>query len=234
MKRKQLILMTVVVCGALLCSGQTFQTKKDLGRFEFKSRQDSRFYGLKSDDNLPENDPTKGVLIENSLPKGGGQYTDATGKKFGYAIFWTRVINETATPLELIINFPGDSLLIDPSPDYSKFFLVPGTMSFDKEILYSYGLTGLEAFLDSAFYKPMILKRTINPKEEFFFYTAMLSYRAANQDSGRRRKPGFHERPSGSVRGGFYLKAQGVFYNNNLLPQLDSASIPWGHIVVKN
>src|SRR5687768_11756512 len=33
---------------------------------------------------------SQGVIIQNSLPK-GGPYTDPTGKRFGHAIFWTRV-----------------------------------------------------------------------------------------------------------------------------------------------
>jgi hypothetical protein len=66
---------------------------------------------------------TKGVIIQNSLPK-GGPYTDPTGKRFGYGIFWTRVINQTTSPLELTINFLGDSFAIFPEPgSYLKLFL---------------------------------------------------------------------------------------------------------------
>lgn len=116
--------MTILALGQLLCFGQTYQTKKELGRFEFKLKQDSRFYVLQ------EPDASQGVIIENSLPKGGGRYTDPAGKNFGYAIIWTRVINETATPLELTINFPSNSFAIYPSPGYAKFFIPPGTMTF--------------------------------------------------------------------------------------------------------
>lgn len=234
MKIKQIILVTILALGQLLCFGQTYHTKKELGRFELKSKQNSRFYVLKVDDKFQEFDGSKGVIVENSLPKGGGQYTDSTGKNFGYAIFWTRVINETATPLELTISFPADSFAIYPAQDYAKFFLPPGTMTFDKEVLYMYGVTGLESFLDSAFNKPTMLQRTINPKEEYFFYTGMLSYRASDQARGTRKKPGLHEAQGGSVRAGFFLKAQDLFYTNNMVPQLDSALIPWGHIIVKN
>jgi hypothetical protein len=67
-------------------------------------------------------DPCKGVIIQNSLPK-GGPYTDPTGKRFGYGIFWTRVINQTTSPLELTINFPADSFAIFPEPgSYLKLF----------------------------------------------------------------------------------------------------------------
>lgn len=45
----------------------------------------------------------RGVIIQNSLPKGGGTYTDSTGRSFLYVIFWSRVVNETTTPLDLEI-----------------------------------------------------------------------------------------------------------------------------------
>src|SRR5687768_11723029 len=73
---------------------------------------------------------SQGIIIQNSLPKGGLAYTDPTGKKFGCAVFWTRVVNETANPLELAIHFPADSFAIPTSPgSYSKFFLPADTMT---------------------------------------------------------------------------------------------------------
>jgi hypothetical protein len=233
MKIKQLILLTILALGQLLCFGQPYETKKELGRFEFKSKQDSRFYVLKVNGKLNELNASQGIIIENSLPKGGGRYTDSTGKTFGYSIIWTRVINETTAPLELTINFPSDSFAIPPSHDYAKFFLPPGTMTFDKEIQYMYGVTDFESFLDSAFNKPSMVQRTINPKEEYFFYTAMVSYRASNQAGVTRRKPGMREAPIRPARSGYILKEQHLFYKDNIVPQLDSASIPWGHVVVK-
>jgi hypothetical protein len=58
-------------------------------------------------------DTTKGVIIQNNGKKGNGRldstgkngYNDPAGKNFPYVIFWTRVINENATSLELTINF---------------------------------------------------------------------------------------------------------------------------------
>ena len=135
------------------------------------------------------------VIIQNSLPKGVG-YTDATGKYFGGRIFWTRVINETATPLELTINFPADSFAMVPSSDsYLKIFLPTDTMTIDKETLYSYGVTGLESLLDTCFNKPTMLQRTINPKEECLFYIGVL----------------FLGESQGAARAGLVLKDQKLF-----------------------
>jgi len=164
------------------------------------------------------------VIIQNSYPRAGGdadekcRYTDSTGKKYTYAIFWSRVINETATPVELTINFPADSFAIPPLPDsYLKLFLPPDTMTLDKEGLYAYGATGLKSFLDTDFNKTM-LKRTINPKEEYLFYIVKLS-------------PLYHV--GGVVRTGFTLKEQDLYYRISITPNFSPALIPCGQIVFK-
>jgi hypothetical protein len=158
----------------------------------------------------------KGVVIQNSLPKGGGGYIHSSGKTFSYVIFWTRVINQTTTPLELSIHFPADSLTIFPSPDsYLKVFLPPDTMTINKESLYDYGLTGLKSFLDTAFGKPTMLHRIINPKEECLFYIGMLFYQAR-----------------GTARSELVLKDQHLFYRIKIGSQ--PGLIPCGLIVFKN
>ena len=158
----------------------------------------------------------KVVIVHSSLPKGGGGYTDSVGKKHSYVIFWTRVINESTTPLELAIKFPADSFAIFPSPNsYIKIFLPPGTMTLDKVPLADYGLTNLQFFLDAGYNKPSMLQRTINPKEEYLFYIAVLIYQAR-----------------GTARAGLVLKEQDLFYRISIDAQ--SASIPCGQIVFKN
>ena len=78
----------------------------------------------------------KGVIIQNSFPKGGLKYTDQNGKVYVYAIFWTRVINETDNPFEWKIDFPLDSYDLPSSPGrYFKILLPSDTMTLDKEIL---------------------------------------------------------------------------------------------------
>jgi len=162
---------------------------------------------------------SKGVIIQNSFPKGGLRYTDPTGKDFVYVIFWTRVINETASPIELTVNFPADSFAFFPQPDsYLKLFLPPGKMTLDKESLFDYGVTDLKSFLDTGLNKPTMLKRTINPKEECFFYIGML----------------FHVPDNGPVRTELVLKEQDLFYRISIAKQIDSVLIPCGQIVIKN
>jgi hypothetical protein len=121
-----------------------------------------------------------GVIILNSSPK-TGRYIDSLGRDFGYGIMRTTLINQTAKPLELIINIPDstaifpDSLIILSSPNaYIKLFLPPDTMNFDEISWYNHG--GLKPFLDTSVHKAAMLQRTIHPQEEFTFYIGALYY----------------------------------------------------------
>ncbi|MBL7872992.1 MAG: hypothetical protein JNM78_15350 [Cyclobacteriaceae bacterium] len=164
----------------------------------------------------------KDVLIQSSFPKGmvpldstgKAGYSDATGKFFAYVVFWTRVTNETDTPLELTVNFPA----VFPSPySYLKLFLPQDTMTLDKETLINYGVTGLKSFLDTNFNKPTILQRTIKPKGESIFYIVALSSKLGN-----------------SLRARLVLKEHNLFYNiRGIGPELDTTLIPCGQIVFK-
>lgn len=174
---------------------------------------------------------SNGVIIQNSLPK-GGRYTDAAGKIFGYRIFFTRVINETGTHLELSIHFPADSFTNLPPPDsYFKLFLPPDTMTLDKEILYDYGATGLASFLNTGLNKPTMLERTINPGEECLFYIGTLFYQATGDRSARA--PRLRTQQGGAVRAELVLKEQNLFYSISIVGQFDSGPIPCGRIIFK-
>ena len=152
------------------------------------------------------------LIIQNSFPKSGGNYTDANGKKYVYAVFWTQIINETFDPLELTIDFPLDSLEIPSSSgNYMKLLLPSDTMTIDKEPLYDYGLT-IKSFLDSNRFKSSSLKRTINPKGSSTFYVVTLSNRGVD----------------GTIRTGLSLKEQNLFY------RINDKEIHCGKINLKN
>ncbi|MBT8191344.1 MAG: hypothetical protein KJO29_13015 [Bacteroidia bacterium] len=121
----------------------------------------------------------KSVFIQNSYPRGGGSidnsgipgYYDQYEKHHGYAIFWTRVVNESNATMDLSISFPADSFNIFPEPDsYLKLFLPPDTMTLAKRSMYNYGIRGLRSFLDSGFYKQSTFQRTIEPNGECLLY----------------------------------------------------------------
>ena len=142
----------------------------------------------------------KRLIIQNSFPRGGDRYTDPNGKVWVFAVFWSRITNETDNPLELKIDFPVDLFELPSSPGrYFKLFLPSDTMTLEKEGLYNYGLTILNSFLDKGLQKASSLKRTINPKGSSTFYVVTLSNRGVG----------------GTLRTGLSLKGQNLFYRIN-------------------
>jgi len=142
----------------------------------------------------------KRLIIQNSFPKGGQKYTDPHGKDYVYAIFWTRIINETANSFELRLDFPSDSFELPSSADnYFKIFLPSDTMTLDKQPLFDYGLTDLKSFLDKSIHKSSSWQRIINPQDSNIFYVVTL----------------FHHGIEGVVRAGLSLKEQNLFYSMN-------------------
>lgn len=138
----------------------------------------------------------KRLIIHNSFPKSGTNYTDPNGKKYIYAVFWTQITNETINPIELKIDFPLDSFEFPlSSGNYMKLLIPSDTMTLDKVSLYDYGLP-VKSFLDTGITKSYSLKRTIDPKGSTAFYVVMLS----NHGSG------------GILRTGLSLKGQNLFY----------------------
>jgi hypothetical protein len=139
------------------------------------------------------------LIIENSFPKSGTNYADPDGKKYIYAVFFTRITNETVDPFELTIDFPVESFEIPSSSgNYMKLLLPSDTMTIDKEPLYDYGLA-IRSFLDNNLHRSSSLKRTIDPNGSSAFYVVTLSDRGVN----------------GTLRTGLSLKEKDLFYRIN-------------------
>lgn len=149
------------------------------------------------------------LVIQNSLPKGGLKYKDPAGKEYVYAIFWTRITNQTSYPLELSIDFPGVYELPSSPGNYFKLVLPSQPMISGNESMFNYGLTYSEpllddgnpklSFLDNNINKLSSLERTINPEESKSFYVVTL----------------FDHGLGGTLRTGLSLKGQNVFYRVN-------------------
>jgi hypothetical protein len=141
----------------------------------------------------------KRLIVQNSLPKGGITYVDPKGNEYIYAVFWTRIINETDNFIEFKINFPLDSYEIPALPGkYYKTLIPSDTMTIQKIPLFNYGLTNLEPFLDKNIDRPSSLKRTIQPKESTGFY--VVTFRLIGGDK------------YGVLRTELNLKGQNLFY----------------------
>ena len=156
----------------------------------------------------------KNIVLQNSLPKGGIRYTDFKGNKYIYAVFWTRIINETDNSIELNIDFPIDSYEIPALPaKYYKTLIPSDTMTIEKRPLFNYGLTNLDPFFDKNINKTSSLKRTIKPNESTGFYVVILRL--------------FGEDQYGVLRTEFSLKGQNLFY------KIRDKEIKCGSITIK-
>ncbi|UII27197.1 hypothetical protein LVD15_01870 [Fulvivirga maritima] len=159
------------------------------------------------------------IIIQNSLPKGGmiapggAQYFDTSGKKYVFAVFWTRIINESSTPIELNIHIPADSFAIfNPPNSYLKLFLPPDKLTYDKLSSFNYGLTNIKSFLDINLNKATNLRKTIAPNNEYIFYVATLSYEA-----------------TGTPRAALFMQKEALYYRMSLSPN-GAGTIPLGKI----
>jgi len=161
---------------------------------------------------------TKGIIIQNSFPK-GGNYTGPTKNYFNssYLVFFTRVVNGTGNPIELKVDFSANPVAIPNSPDtFVKLFLPPDTMTPEKQKLFSYGVTELDSFEKSTGFQ-----KTLNPDEDCLFYVVAFFYQA---------KEGQWNQERGGNRAELVLKGQDLFYK--MSPQIDS--LPCGTITLKN
>jgi hypothetical protein len=160
---------------------------------------------------------SNGITIQNSFPK-GGPYPGPVNKNFNYSylVFFSRVVNETATPLELSLNFSADSIAIPHSPDtFVKLFLPADTMTFAKQSLFSYGVKALESFDN-----PTRFQKTLNPGEECLFNVVAVFYQTRPTEENLAR---------GGNRAELVLKGQDLFYR--MAPQIES--LPCGQIISK-
>ena len=154
--------------------------------------------------------------VTNSLPKGGGTYNNSEGKTYSYVNFWYRVTNTSEVPMELKIEFPNKQFVFFPSPNsHIRIFLPKETMTTEKIEMFDYGLSNLKDFLDTEFYEPSVLQKTINANEEYLFYVSVLIYQA-----------------QGSARAAFVMKGNDLFYQIKIDP--NDNEIPCGKIAFKN
>ena len=157
--------------------------------------------GQNSDTKWYSETTSNGITIQNSFPK-GGFYPGPTKKYFNYSylVFFHRITNKTANPVEIEVNFSGDSTAIPNSTDtFMKLILPQDTMTLEKESLISYGVTELET-LDSS----TNFHKLLNPEEDCLFYTVAIFYQTKADEWNQER---------GGNRAEFALKDQNLFYS---------------------
>lgn len=103
----------------------------------------------------------KGIIIHNSYPKGGPINTPAG--RYGHAVFWSRIINKTDTTVELNLNFPADSIVVEPATNTHFKLLVPlDIMTPDKRSKFGFGLKYMETFVVKTFINRVNFKEKLN------------------------------------------------------------------------
>lgn len=225
--KKYIIILILTTLGLYSC-GQSNNTSSDVKELVNTIVLDENL--IKTEEFSPESyihteadyrDSTgKGIIIQNSYPRGGGLIHIANELQYGHAVFWSRVINKTDEPLELTLNFPADSFSIIPSPTiHFKLLVPPDTMTLDKVSTFSFGLDGVQSFVKSNFYQPSQLKRTIPPNEDAMFYVILLSH-LSTADTGIGRT-------------GLFLKEQNLYYKLSVNPTI-SKLLPCGQLTIKN
>jgi len=159
---------------------------------------------------------SKGNLVKfiHSLPRGGG-LVFLKGKKYGYVVFWTHVINQSATPIELQVKLPEVTYFKSPD-SYIHIVLPRETMNQEKVQLFDYGLTNLQSLVNDEIHPISFLKKKINPQEDYYFYQAVL----------------IHINVSGSARAKFEVKDKNLFYK--ISRGSDTTLIPCGSLTFKN
>ena len=139
------------------------------------------------------------LIIQNSFPKSGIKYTDANGRRYVYAVFFSRITNKSNQAVELKVDLPlAPFELPSSSNNYMKLLLPPDSLTADRESLYDYGLD-VKSFLDQRTARSSSLKKIIKPNESSTFYVVTLSTRGVN----------------GTLRPGFSLKGEDLFYKVN-------------------
>lgn len=162
--------------------------------------------------------PDVTLVVQNSLPKGGGVYTDTSGKKYSYVVFWTRVINRSRSRFELFMQYPREPFYIFPTPEsFIRIFLPPEAMTAEKVQLYDYGLSDWRSYLDLAFHRPSTLHKIIEPGKEVYFYTQVLFRQAF-----------------GATRAELVLDGENLRLMISIAPDVKSVAIPCGKLIRVN
>jgi hypothetical protein len=153
--------------------------------------------------------PNNSTFITNSLPRGGGLvYRD--GKEYNYFVFWTSILNNSPSPLEIQIKFPSLNFF---NSNKSHFIatLTRAKMTSEKVQMFDYGLTDMSSLLNVESNQLKYLNNRIASQKEYLFYV-----------------PVFISKTKWPVRAEFLLKGKQLFYK--IAAGTDTVIVPCGGI----
>jgi hypothetical protein len=154
----------------------------------------------------------KKTIITNSLPRGGG-IVYHQGKEYNYFIFWTNILNESTSRLDLKIKFP----IIIPfefNESKAKVVFTNSNMTPDKEQVLDYGLTNIASLVNNESNQLKEINKTISPFNNFLFYSAV-----------------FIHKTKWPVRAEYILNDKNIFYK--ITAGTDEVLVPCGSLDFK-
>lgn len=151
----------------------------------------------------------KKTIITNSLPKGGG-IVSYKGEEYNYFIFWTNVLNEASSPLDLSIKFPT-IIPFESKESQAKVLFTKSNMTIDNVQEFNYGLTGIPSLLINESDQLKDLKIQISPFTNFLFYSVI-----------------FIHKTKWPVRAEYILKDKKLFYK--ITAGTDIVMVPCGSL----
>ncbi|MGB0973702.1 MAG: hypothetical protein ACPGU9_01810 [Flavobacteriaceae bacterium] len=152
------------------------------------------------------------ILIQNSYPKGGLNYTHTDGNTYVYAVFWTQITNTSDDEVNLSISFNNKPFTIPNNPDnLFRVYLPKIDMNRKKDDLYNYGLD-VKSFLHTHIDKSSELEMTLASNESHVFYTLVISTKAIK----------------GTIRAGYQL------HHNKLTYAINTHSMSCGKLMGKH
>jgi hypothetical protein len=155
----------------------------------------------------------KKTIITNSLPRGGG-IVNHQGKEYNYFIFWTNILNESSSPLDLKIKFPT-IISFEFNESHAKVLFTKSNMTIDKEQEFDYGLTGIPSLLNNESNHLMDMSNRISPFKNHIFYSVV-----------------FIHKTKWPVRAEYILKDKKLLYR--ITAGKDVVMVPCGSLDFKN
>lgn len=140
------------------------------------------------------------LLVQNSFPKGGQKYTDPKGNRYVYAVFWTRISNQTSQNIRINLKFTTAAQVLSSSPEIRfNLILAPVSMSEDKIHQMNYGLSNIDFILDNTLGQFPEFDQKIQPNESEMFYVIVLTSQGID----------------GTIRSSLQLENQDLIYHIN-------------------
>ena len=132
------------------------------------------------------------------------------GKKYNYFVFWTSILNNSPSTVEIEIKFPAINFF-NSNKSHFKVAFTKAEMTPEKVQELDYGLTDIPSLLTNESNQVKYLKKRISSQKEYSFYI-----------------PVFIHKTKWPVRAEIVVKSKKLFYK--ITAGTDSVMVPCGGI----